>query len=195
MSATADVLQAVPTIATAATNTDTYSANPFLMALTFLLCGVLIAMAIAKPIMGMWREYKSGHVTEARVMAETSLYQQLQEQIKHNTESILRLEEEKNAVLVKAHLLETEVAKLIVFEDMVKYLREQLALKQKQIEAKDAQLEQFMGVISELKDRLHALELRLLEDERSICGRCSFRKSVLETDKIDDSPLKPGNLS
>ena len=148
------------------------SKDPLILSIVFVLAVVIGLVAIAKPLMGLYREYKNTGMEGAKSEAEAFLFTQLQSQIENNTRSIERLQEERNRWFEKATQFEREIDRLKVFEEMVASMKARLDEKDQIISMRDAEIRELTRNILSMKDRLHALELRLLQDEREMCEYC-----------------------
>lgn len=153
------------------------SPDPMWVGLSFVLAIVILVVAIARPIMGLFKDFKQVKVDDAKTDAESTLYDQLQGQILANTTAISMLETQRTSLLQKTINLEGEVRRLQIFEGMVADLKHSMSQQQATIDLKDKQIIEFMTVILQLKDQVHKLELRLLQDERDVCLTCSMNKN------------------
>lgn len=161
------VTNAVPAAASVASSQD-----PLILSITFVAAVVIGLVAIAKPMMGLYREYKKTGTEGAKSEAEAFLFTQLQTQIENNTKSIEKLQEERNKWFEKATQFEREIDRLKVFEAMVTSMKTRLDEKDQIISMRDAEIRELTRNILSMKDRLHALELRLLQDEIGMCENC-----------------------
>lgn len=149
------------------------SQDPLILGIAFVAAVVIGLVAIAKPLMGLYREYKKTGAEGAKSEAETFLFTQLQSQITVNTTAIERLQTERNMWFDRAMGLEREIDRLKAFETMVNSMKGRLDEKDRVIEAREAEIRQLTRSILDMKDRLHALELRLLQDEKKLCEHCA----------------------
>lgn len=150
--------------------------DPLLVSLAWLAAVVIAMVAVGKPLMGLYREYKNTKVEGAKASAEDSLYENLKKQLEANTAAITILQKEKDEWFRKAVHLENEVAKLKVFEAMVESMRERLNEKDKVIEERDTEIRTQMTSILTLTERIHKLEMRLQLDEQQFCKSCDRRE-------------------
>ena len=155
------------------------SSDPLLGGIAFVLAVVIGLIAIAKPLMGLYREYKKtgsegtkAEAESAKSTAETFLYQQLQQQIESNTKAIDKLQTERDRWFEKAVLLEREVNKLKSFEQMVDAMKVRIDEKDRVIAQREDEIRGLTRNILDMKDRLHILEMRLTLDEHRICEHC-----------------------
>jgi len=175
---TADIVtQVANQVATQAVSQASSSPDPMWVGLSFVLAVVILVVAIARPIMNLFKDIKQVKVEDAKTEAESTLYDQLQGQILANTTAISMLENQRTTLLQKTINLEGEVRRLQIFEGMVADLKQSMAQQQATIDIKDKQIIEFMTVILQLKDQVHKLELRLLQDERDVCLTCSLSKN------------------
>lgn len=149
--------------------------DPISMVLLTVLGGVVLMIAIGGPIMGLYRDYKKNSAENAKSDAESLLFQQLQQQMTSNSEAIIKLQNERNEWFSKAIALEHEVQKLKAFEAMVNAMKDRLNEKDRVIEARDAEIRTLTRTILQMKDQLHALEIRLNKDEQEGCMACKYR--------------------
>jgi hypothetical protein len=159
------------------------SQDPIFIGLAFVLSVVVLLVAVAKPIMSLVKDYKSTGVDSAKASAESALFEQLRQQILTNSDAIGKLIAEKNVWFEKALILEHEVERLKVFEKMVNSMRDRLTEKDKKIDERDEELRELTRRMLEMKDSIHALEMRLANDEKSAnigCRRFATCKLRLE---------------
>jgi predicted RNase H-like nuclease (RuvC/YqgF family) len=167
-------------VASAVIEEASKSHDPIITGLAFVLGVVILLVTISKPIMGLVKDYKKTNVDGAKADAEVSLFDQLSAQIKSNTAAINQLIIEKNEWFVKALSLEHEVERLKTFEVMVNSMKERLNEKDKVIESRDEEIRTLTRAILEMKDRIHALELRLVKDEQQFCHGCVLKETSNE---------------
>jgi len=147
----------------------TSSDDPIITGLTFTLAVVIILVAISRPIMSLVREKSSTAVNSAKASAESVLFEQLQHQIKLNTEAIDKLLIERNALFEKSVRLEFEVQRLQSFEARFETMKARLEEKDRIIEERDLEIRKLNNHILQMTERIHSLEMRLLQDERLLC--------------------------
>lgn len=147
----------------------------FLVSLAGLIVGIV---AVGKPLMGIYREYKQTGTVGAKAAAEDSLYENLKKQLDANTNAIGVLQSERDAWFAKATRLESEVERLKAFEQMVESMKSRLNEKDKIIESREREIRELMNNMLSMKDRIHALELRLQADELRFCRDCEFKKGT-----------------
>jgi len=147
----------------------TSSDDPIITGLTFTLAVVIILVAISRPIMSLVREKSSTAVNSAKASAESVLFEQLQHQIKLNTEAIDKLLIERNALFEKSVRLEFEVQRLQSFETHFETMKARLEEKDRIIEERDLEIKKLNKHILQMTERIHSLEMRLLQDERLLC--------------------------
>lgn len=167
-------------VAEAAAMTTTKANDPITLSVITILGFVIFFIAIGGPIMGLYKDFKKARADNTKSDAESLLYEQLQAQLQQNSNAILKLQEERNEWFKKATLLEHEVEKLKTFEAMVTSMKERLAVKDRVIEARDGEIRSLTRTILEMKDQLHALELRLSRDEANFCNECILKKSHMD---------------
>ena len=151
--------------------------DPFLLGIAFLLAVVVGLVAIAKPLMGLYREYKrtdseiiKAEVDETKSSVEVFLYQQLQQQIEKNTADIHRLQSERDSLFRKATLLEREVERLKSFEAMVNLLKADIKMRDALIAQRDREISELAKVILDMKGELQSFGLRLTRDENTFAS-------------------------
>ena len=159
------------------------SHDPFIMVLAFLLTVVAVSVGIAKPLMSLAKEYKSNSADNSRSEAEAALYKNLQTQIVNNTEAIDRLNQERDEWFRKALSLEKEVERLSVFERVVSELHEQLREKNNQLLERESEIRDLMSTMTEFRERIHELEVRLAKDEAIRCLTCEIRIKSLSANR------------
>lgn len=179
----------VPAVETLQKSSD----DPLLAGIAFVLAVVIGLIAIAKPLMGLYREYKKtgtegtkAEAENAKSTAEAFLYQQLQAQIESNTKAIDKLQTERNVWFEKAMILEKEVEKLKAFESMVGSMKTRLDEKDKIISQREEEIRNLTHNILDMKDRIHSLELRLMRDEQKLCEHC--RQAELKENHGNSTP-------
>ena len=161
------------------------SHDPVIMMLAFLLTVVVVGVGIAKPLMALAKEYKSNSADNSRSEAESALYKNLQMQIENNTEAINRLNQERDEWFRKALSLEKEVERLSVFEQTVSELNAQLREKSGQLSDRESEIRSLMSTMTEFRERIHELEIRLSKDEASRCLTCEYRIEWQGTNRAD----------
>jgi len=159
-------------------NVATISHDPVLSSIALVSAAVVGVLAFAKPIMGLYREYKKTNADGVKSNAEVTLYQQLQLQITQNADAIGRLDEERTKWYERSIKLEREVERLKTFESIVESLREANHVKDVTITEREKEIRTLTTSMMALKDRIHALELRLARDEAkgSFCPICAGKK-------------------
>ena len=152
--------------------------DPAMSTLAFVLAIVVIAVAIAKPIMSIVRDWKINGVDAQKAESEVCLYEQLRQQLIALANEVEKLRVERNVWYEKALNLENEVKRLQSFEEPFKSMRNRLEDKDKAIQERDVEIRTLTRNILEMKDRLHLLELRLQQDEKKIadCTTCVYKK-------------------
>ena len=151
--------------------------DPIVVGLASVLIVVVGVLAIAKPLMSFYREYKKTGVEGSKAEAESTLFHTLQLQIEHNSAAIARLESERTKWFEKATELEAEVHRLSIFEESVKSMKDRLNEKDRIIEARDIEIRSLTRSVLEMKDRIHNLELRTVREEAQFCVDCKYRKA------------------
>lgn len=136
---------------------------------------ILLLIAIAKPIMGVLRQYSSNKVDNARDSADEAVFLRLRQEVERNSKDIRDLIEEKSRWQVEAIELRGRVSQLEQCELLVNQMKSKLDEKDVIIHERDQENRRLMLEILQLKDRLHHLELRLAEDERRFCQHCQHR--------------------
>ena len=156
---------------------DASQHDPIVVGLAFVLIVVVGVLAIAKPLMSFYREYKKTGVEGTKAEAESALFHTLQQQIELNSVAIAKLEIDKTKWFEKATELEVEVQRLRLFEESVKSMKERLNEKDRIIEARDIEIRSLTHSVLEMKDRIHNLELRTVREEAQFCVDCKYRKA------------------
>lgn len=141
------------------------SNDPLINGLTFTLAVVIIMIAISKPIMGLVREWKASSAENSKSTAESALFDQLQLQIKNLGETVDSLVKEKNLYFERSLKLELEIERLQQIEENFSSMKNRLEEKDKIIESRDTEIRSLTGRILDMSDRIHALELKLAQDE------------------------------
>lgn len=171
--------------------------DPFLLALKWIAVLVVIIMAGAAPVMMYLRRFKSDAVANTRDDAAITLYEQLQAQIKQNSEDIKTLVSEKNKWFEEATRLKSEseitqtklkvledaeitikslCQKLDQYENVIQDLRKRLDEKDETLRTRDLEIRDLLRDMMSLKDQMHHLEARLRLDEKKFCQGCQWRK-------------------
>jgi predicted RNase H-like nuclease (RuvC/YqgF family) len=163
-----------PTIAIAAEAAK--SQDPIFIGLAFVLGVVILLVAIGKPMMSLVREYKKTGAEGAKSSAETSLFDTLQHQIRFNSEAIEKLVSERNTLFERCMGLEREIDRLKVFEESVTAMKLRLDEKDRIIEVREQEIRSLTRSILEMKDRIHALEIRNVKSEQQQCLTCPYRE-------------------
>lgn len=141
------------------------SQDPLIASLLFVAAAVVAMIAIAKPLMGLYREYKKTGTEGAKNEAESALFLTLQQQIEFNTKAISKLQEEKSKWFEESMTLRMQVESLRASEHLVISMKKRLDEKDKIISERDNEIRKLTSTILEMKDRIHALELRISMDE------------------------------
>lgn len=152
------------------------SQDPVLVGLGWVFAVILMLIAIAKPVMGILRQYQTNKADGAKDGADAALFKQLQQQIEVNAKDIRQLIDDRNHWHEEYLTLKSRVAHLEGCEAAMDRMKAKLDQKDIELRERDAENRHLMLEIIQLKDRLHALELRLSEDEKSFCSNCEYRK-------------------
>ena len=174
--------------------TEGLSKDPLYQGLAFVLAILVIAIGISKPLMSLVREYKQTNVEASKANAETSLFVQLQTQISANTISIETLIREKNESIMKSLHLAHEVERLRGFEAGFEQLKQELQSKASLLDAREAEIRNLVNTILQLKDGLHSLEMRVLQDERRCVHCAKMRLSRAEDREFVDSVVAEARI-
>lgn len=154
------------------------SGDPVFAGLAWVLGVLLMVLALAKPFMGLVRQYRSDKADNARDDADASVFQRLREEVERNSRDIRALIDEKNMYQKRTIELEAEINKLKESEAAIQRMKEKLDEKDRTISAQDRENRGLMREIIELKDRLHRLELRLSQDEKEFCRDCEHKRGT-----------------
>jgi predicted RNase H-like nuclease (RuvC/YqgF family) len=152
------------------------SHDPVFVGLAWVLGILVMVLAIAKPIMGMVRQYQTNKADGARDSADETLYTKLKEQIEINSADIRKLIDERNHWHGEYLTLKARVTHLEGCEAAMERMKTKLDSKDEDLRERDAENRKLMLEIISLKDRLHALEMRLSEDEKQFCANCEFKR-------------------
>lgn len=152
------------------------SNDPIFAGLAWVLGVIVLLIAIAKPIMGMVRQYQSNRAESAKDGADEALYKQLKEQIEINSRDIRNLIDERNRWHEEAINLRSRVTQLEEAKLTIERMKQKLDEKDELLRERDAENRRLMYEIIQLKDRLHLLELRLADDEAKFCATCDLKK-------------------
>jgi len=150
------------------------SQDPFLIGLAFIAAAIVIAVPTAMLIMRVVNSFKANSTEQTKLDAEDTLYARLKDQITTNSEEIAKLINERSKWFEKTLYLESEVERLKSFETMVTSMKSRLIEKDRIIEERDAEIRNLTRTILEMKDRLHALEIRIIKDELTFCNTCKY---------------------
>ncbi len=130
-------------------------------------------------LIGYWGQTSSSN---SKATAEASLYNTLSTQIKSHAELIQTLQNEKAEWLAEKVLLNARLKRLEETEIGNNVLKEKLEVKDKQITELINEVVRKTTEITELRERVHILEVRLHKDEASWCAECKFRRATNEND-------------
>lgn len=150
--------------------------DPIYIGLAWVLGILLMILAIAKPFMGLVRQYQSNRADSAKDGADEALYKQLKEQIEINSKDIRALIEERNHWHGEYITLKARVTHLEQCEAAMGRMKNKLDQKDDELRSREAENRQLMLEIISLKDRIHALELRLADDEAKFCASCELKR-------------------
>jgi len=165
-----ELLQEIPT-----------GGDPFLDALKWIVIAVTLILVFGTSILTYIKNSKQGTdpVEHAKDDAEIMLYSQLQEQLKRMDDDVKELTNQKNrlfeewAILkVKSEYQEEKLNELSKSDAIICNLRETLVEKGKEITSREKENKKLTHDILDMKDRIHHLEMRLTEDEKSMCTSC-----------------------
>lgn len=173
---TPEIIQEIPT-----------GGDPMLEAVKWIGTMALIVLAGAAPVMAYIRKANADSAANAKDEAATTLYEQLQEQIKRMSDDLRTLTGEKNrlfeewvALKAKAEYQEKRINELAHADAVIRKLRDLLAEKEKEISTHEKENRKLMTEMLAMKDRIHTLEIRLSEDEKQFCSDCPRLKKNLK---------------
>ena len=165
-------------ITTLALSRPEVTQNPLFIALLVLIGLVIALITIASLVTNLSVMRSKGQ----QVNAEGHLYTQLSEQADRHAKALEESYRERNSKIDK------EIATLANYN---KALEDKLEDKDKVIGLRDMRIQELFSVImakdrelSQLSERIHALELRLAMDESTWCKDCNKRRPLL-------NPLAP----
>lgn len=146
--------------------------------------GILLAvLGIAKPFMGLIRQYKTDMTDNARDNADTATFDRLTKQIDKLSADMERVTAERNVWFEEATTLKSRVEKLEGFERSMLRMKDKLDEKdgiiaelRDAISARDARIMELMQELIKTNSRLHDLEIRVARDE----GHSVFTKEESE---------------
>ena len=151
--------------------------DPLVVSIIFVAVCIAAAVGAATPLMGLYRTYKSTRAEGARSEAqqtaaeiEAQIFQQMQVTLAQHAEAIRALQADRDKWFAEAFELKHEVERLKVFEQQAASMKKRLEEKDKLIEERDKEIRELTRVILQMKDRIHALELRLARDENFFRG-------------------------
>lgn len=152
------------------------SGDPVYASLFWVMGLILLVIAIARPVMGVIRQYKTDKAENARDSADEAVYLRLKQEVERNSSDIRKLIDEKNKWHEEAIELRARVQQLEQCEEAVSRMNEKLDEKDRQIRDRDDENRRLMLEILQLKDRLHQLELRLAEDDKKFCATRELKR-------------------
>ena len=125
-------------------------------------------------VMRLMRSWGMTKTNGAKASAESSLYETLREQIEGHAELIATLQSDKSEwVSQRAELIE-RVKQLEKIEAQNEILKEKLDTKDNQLAELISEIVRKTTEITELRERVHVLEMRLAKDENEWCKDCKF---------------------
>ncbi len=126
-------------------------------------------------IVQSWQNTKT---INSRSNAEVSLYETLKNQIEDHASLIATLQDEKTSWLTEKATLNSRIARLEEASLDSHALKLKLEVKDKQISELINEVVRKTAEITELRERVHMLEIRLHKDESSWCTDCRFKRST-----------------
>jgi len=135
--------------------------------------GILLSiLALAKPFMGLVRQYKTDRTDSARDDADKATFDRQTKQIDKLTSDVDRLITERNVWFEEATNLRSRVERLESYEKSMIRMKEKLDEKdtiiselRSAISERDARIMELMQELLKTNDRLRDLEVRLAKDE------------------------------
>ena len=114
--------------------------------------------------------------------AQGVLYSQLSELVQKQREELDSMYIHRNVLQEQVFELRNKVEHLTACEDTIEILKKKLDIKDEMIAGRDARITELMDELINMKDRVHALEMRLKEDEAKFgenCNNCKFKNPSL----------------
>lgn len=111
--------------------------------------------------------------------AQGVLYSQLSELVQKQREELDSMYIHRNVLQEQVFELRNKVEHLTACEDTIEILKKKLDIKDEMIAGRDARITELMDELIKMKDRVHALEMRLKEDEARFGEACSNCKHKL----------------
>ena len=124
--------------------------------------------------------------------AQGMLYSQLSELVQKQREELDTMYVHRNVLQEQVFELRNKVEHLTACEDTIEVLKKKLDIKDEMIAERDARITELMDELIKMKDRVHALEMRLKEDEAKFgenCNSCKFKNP-----SVDNRYIPPINL-
>lgn len=131
--------------------------------------GAVIATAF--PLMKLIQRWGTTKTDNAKANAEISLYDSLRVSLEDNSKAIALLQKEKNNWLIERADLRGRIERLEGIELQNQQLRGKLDEKDTKVSELMTEIISKSREITELRERLHQLELRLTKDERLIAKK------------------------
>lgn len=110
--------------------------------------------------------------------AQGMLYTQLSELVQKQREELDTMYVHRTVLQEQVFELRNKVEHLTACEDTIEILKKKLDLKDDMIADRDARIAELMEELIKMKDRVHALEMRLKEDEArfgEVCNNCKHK--------------------
>lgn len=173
--------------------------DPVLLFVKWVVVVFILLSAGGIPALTYYRKWKQLSAENAKDSATTTLYDNMAERIRQNTDDIKDLVREKNrwfeeATRLKAeaevmhgklHMLEESeitikglVRKLDDYETVISDQRKRMDQKDEILRKRDQEIRDLLKDLMNLKESMHKLESKLMIDEATFCAGCKYRLSA-----------------
>lgn len=109
--------------------------------------------------------------------AQGMLYQQLSEMVQKQRAELDKLYEDREKEKEENFELRRKVDSLVGYEKQADTLKKKLDQKDQIIAQRDERITTLLEELMKMKDRVHALEIRLKQDESQWCDGCQYKNT------------------
>lgn len=186
---TAIVQSDAPAQATQIVAQAAMSPDPWTKSITLVIGGVLMILAMAKPVMSLLRQWKSDKASGAVDDANISTFERQTKQIDRLMEKVDKLEKERAMLFEETIDLKARVKRLEGVESNLHQLKDIVTEKdgiitdlRAAIKERDDKIMTLLEELNKTNHRVHELELRLAKDEQKQCLNCGATLSTAGDD-------------
>ena len=153
--------------------TNSAPATPLFQGLAWFFGVLATVLALAKPLLGIVRQYKTDRTDNARDDADKATFDRQTTQITQLMENVKRIMDERDTWFKEAIELKSRLDHLDGYEETMLRMKDKLSEKdgiiqelRVSIRERDDRIIGLMDDLMKTNDRLHNLEIRLARDEQ-----------------------------